>query len=78
MTHQENSMDYVHNSIIHDVDEPAAMTMASPTAGAEGGEPVQGPRKISPRPWLMAPKNLAVSRIVAVPVTAVTAAAILL
>lgn len=69
------SMDYIQNSIIHDVDEHSISMSPS---GAEGGEAAQGPRKISPRPWLMAPKNLAVSRLVAVPVTAVTAAALLL
>jgi len=71
---KENNMDYVQNSIVHDMDEPA---IGMSSAGAEG-EAIQGPRKISPRPWLMAPKNLAMSRIVVVPVTAVTAAALLL
>lgn len=70
-------MDIVQHSIVHDVDE-SARSMAGPTPGAENGQTVEGPRKISPRPWLMAPKNLPVSRVVALPVTAVTAAALLL
>lgn len=69
----------VQHSIAHDVDEPS-FGMSPSSAGAEGGQQVvEGPttKKISPRPWLMAPKNVAFSR-VALPVTAVTAAALLL